>query len=303
MAPLLTPRGLLFSAARNSASGCVNPLIAGMMRRGAGQRSFWHRGKLVDTIKKLVAMSTGAVMFSAPLAALADPDSIYDQAVASETRLPADYERDSGRKPGVVLEFFGIERGDTVLDLFSGGGYYSELLSTVVGPDGKVLAHSNSAYLNFVGEEFDARHAAGRLQNVDVLIAENNELDLERDSLDAIVLVLSYHDVYHVDAENGWAAIDKEKLLAELYNALKPGGIFGIVDHAAEPGAPPETGTTLHRVDPVRVVADLKAAGFKPDGENDALRNAADDHTASVFDPAIRGKTDQFILRFRKADQ
>ncbi len=254
----------------------------------------------MNLTKILLALSTGAALQTAALAAPADRDNIYEEAVTAETRLPADYERDAGRKPAVVLEFFGIERGDTVLDLFSGGGYYSELLAQVVGPDGKVLAHSNEAYLNFVGEEFDARHAAGRLPNVQVLMAENNALELEPGSLDAIMLILSYHDVYHVDTENGWPPIDKEKLLSELYAALKPGGVFGIVDHVADAGAPPETGTTLHRIDPALVIADMEAAGFELDGENDALRNTTDDHSALVFDPAVRGKTDRFILRFRK---
>jgi predicted methyltransferase len=197
-----------------------------------------------------------------------------------------------------VLEFFGIERGDYVLDLFSGGGYYTELLSRVVGPEGKVLAHSNQAYLSFVGEEFEARYADDRLPNVDVLIAENNELDLEPGSLDAIVLVLAYHDVYFV--ADAWPAIDKEKLLGELFSALKPGGVVGIVDHAALPGAPPETGSTLHRIDPALVISDLESAGFALDGENEELRNTTDDHTTLVFDAAIRGKTDRFVLRFTK---
>jgi predicted methyltransferase len=232
------------------------------------------------------------------IAAADDAKNIYAEAVAAKTRLPGDYERDPGRKPAVVLEFFGIEAGDTVLDLFSGGGYYTELLSRVVGPDGNVLAHSNQAYLSFVGDEFAARYADDRLANVDVLMAENNELDLAPASLDAIVLVLAYHDVYFV--AEGWPAIDKEKLLTELFSALKPGGVVGIVDHAALPGAPPDTGSTLHRIDPALVISDLESAGFELDGESEALSNTTDDHTTLVFDPAIRGKTDRFVLRFRK---
>jgi predicted methyltransferase len=231
----------------------------------------------------------------------ADP-VVYADAVAADSRLPGDYERDAGRKPATVLEFFGIEPGDTVLDLFSGGGYYTELLAHVVGPDGHVIAQSNKAYLNFVGDEFKERYANDRLPNVDILMAENNELELAAGSLDAIMLVLSYHDIYHVDVESGWEKIDRDKLLAELYKGLKPGGVFGVVDHVATSGAPPETGDTLHRIDPARVIRDVEAAGFELDGQSDALRNPADDHSKIVFDPAVRGQTDRFILRFRKPE-
>lgn len=242
-----------------------------------------------------------ALLLAAALPAVADtPASIYDEAVAADDRLPADYDRDAGSKPATVLAFFGIERGDTVLDLYSGGGYYAELLSHVVGPDGKVVAHSNEAYLGFVGEEFDARYADGRLPNVEVLMAENNELDLEEGAFDAIVLVLVYHDVYYVNLENNWTAIDKPKLLAELYEGLEPGGILGIVDHVAASGSSTETAQTLHRIDPAIIVADLEAAGFEPDGSSDALRNPEDDLSVLVFDPSVRGHTDRVILRFRK---
>ena len=243
----------------------------------------------------------GGLAASAPLAAAPEGD-IYEQAVAADDRLPGDYERDADRKPAAVLAFFAIEPGDTVLDLYSGGGYYTELLAHVVGPDGQVVAHTNKPYLNFVGEEFEARHANDRLPNAKVLMAENNELDLEPASFDAILLVLTYHDVYHSDVEHGWAPIDKEKLLAELYGSLKPGGTFGVVDHVAAAGAPPETGHTLHRIDPELAINDIEAAGFELEDTSDVLKNPDDDHTKLVFDPAIRGKTDQFVLRFRKPD-
>jgi predicted methyltransferase len=226
--------------------------------------------------------------------------SIYEQAVSSSTRLAGDTARDAGRKPAAVLEFMGIEPGDTVLDMFSGGGYYSELLSLVVGADGKVVAQTNEAYIGFVGDEFSQRYAGDRLANVEVLMAENNSLQLAGDQFDAIIMMLAYHDVYHEDIENGWPKIEVAAFLAELKESLKSDGIVGVVDHAADAGAPAETGNTLHRIDPARVIADFTAAGFVLDGKSDLLRNSDDDHTMLVFDPSIRGKTDRFILRFRK---
>lgn len=228
--------------------------------------------------------------------------SVYADALAVSTRLEADYERDATRKPAEVLAFFDIEPGMVVLDMFSGGGYYSELLAHVVGPDGHVDAHSNQAYLNFVGDEFTARHADGRLPNVDVLMAENNELDLEANRYDAITMILSYHDLYYADPDRGWPAFDVPKLLAELYEGLKPGGTLGVVDHMAAPGSPSDSGTTVHRIDAAIVVDELTAAGFELVDESDVLRNPDDDLDKNVFDESVRGHTDRFVLRFKKPE-
>jgi len=226
--------------------------------------------------------------------------SIYRDAVAHPDRRSADHDRDAGRKPAEVLAFIGIEPGMTVLDLFSGGGYYSELLSIVVGPKGKVVAHNNLAHLGFAGDEFEERYADGRLANVDVLMAENNELELPGEEFDAVTLMLSYHDFFYVDAENGWPKIDGPKLLAEIYKGMKPGTVMGVVDHFAEAGSPRETGNSVHRIDPGIVISELEIAGFVLDGTSDVLRNMDDDYSKSVFDPELRGKTDRFVLRFRK---
>lgn len=229
-----------------------------------------------------------------------DKPSVYDTAVAATDRLPGDYERDAGRRPAVVLEFFGVRPGQTVLELFSGGGYYTELLSRVVGPDGKVIAQTNEAYVGFAGEEFVDRHADGRLGNVDILMAENNELEIDAASIDVVTIVLGYHDLYYAAPERGWPKFDVKKLLAELYQGLKPGGVLGIVDHMAEPGSPRETGGTVHRIDAAAVIEDLEAAGFVLDATSGALRNPDDDYSMSVFDPSVRGNTDRFVLRFVK---
>ena len=225
---------------------------------------------------------------------------VYSAAVANPERAPEDRERDRRSLPGTVLEFFDIQPGMRVLDLYSGGGYYSELLSYVVGSEGSVVAHNNSAYAGYVGDEIRRRYADDRLPNVEQLMAENNELSVPEADFDAILMILAYHDVYYSNPKDGWPKIDGPKLLAELYRALKPGGVLGIVDHYAEAGASRETGGTLHRIDPGIVIADLTRAGFELDGKSDALRNMDDDYSKTVFDPELRGRTDRFILRFRK---
>jgi predicted methyltransferase len=228
--------------------------------------------------------------------------TIYEDAVANEARPEADRARDEGRKPAEVLEFLGIAPGMTVLDMFSGGGYYTEILSYTVGNSGRIIAQSNKAYLQFVGEEFENRYLGGRLGNVQVLMAENNELELEPDSLDAIMLVLSFHDLYYAAPEDGWPAIDVPAFLAELHSGLRTGGFVGIIDHYAADGAPSETGSTTHRIDPAIVIATMTEAGFVLDGQSDILRNPDDDYEKTVFDPELRGKTDRFVMRFRKPE-
>lgn len=227
---------------------------------------------------------------------------IYAAAVANPERTDADRQRDAGRKPAEVMRFVGIEPGMDVLDLFSGGGYYTEMLAQVVGDTGRIYAHTNQAYASFVGDEAVNRYAGNRLSNVEMLMAENTALVFPDDVVDAVMMVLTYHDIYYVDPANGWPKIDGEKLVAELYDALRPGGVLGVVDHYAAPGSPPETGNTLHRIDPQIVIDELTAAGFVLEAESDVLRNPEDDHSLSMSAPEIRGKTDRFVLRFRKPD-
>lgn len=221
-------------------------------------------------------------------------------ALASPERLASDRQVDALRKPDQVLAFFDIKPGMVVLDMFSGGGYYTEILSHLVGPSGKVHAHNNTPYLQFVKTALEKRFTPGRLANVERFTAENNELELPAETFDAALLVLSYHDVYHVMEEAGWTKIDGPAMLAEIYQSLKPGAVLGVVDHAAKDGAPAEVGETLHRIDPARAKAEISAAGFVFEAESDALRNPDDDRTKMALDKSIRGKTDRFIFRFRK---
>jgi predicted methyltransferase len=201
-----------------------------------------------------------------------------------------------------VLEFFGIGPGLTVLDLYSGGGYYAEIVARVVGEEGRVVAHNNTPYLKFAEDELARRFADGRLSGVERLTAENNELELTEGRFDAALLILGYHDIYYEDASIGWAPVDGPAFLAEIRSALKPGGVLGVVDHAAAPGAPASAGGTLHRIDPGRLRAEIEAAGFVFDGESKALRNLSDDHTLPAFDPDIRGRTDRVVYRFTRPE-
>lgn len=225
----------------------------------------------------------------AVLAALADP-----------ARPASDLARDKPRQSAAVLTFFRIAPGMSVLDLWSGGGYYTELLSRIVGGSGRVVSHNNTPYLGFAKDDLAVRFAPGRLPNVERLLAENNQLTLPKAAFDAVLMTNVYHDIYFVDEKSGWARIDGPKLLAQVFQGLKPGGVLGVTDHAAVPGSPPETGGTLHRIDPALLKQEIAAAGFVLEEESAVLLNPADDRTKSAFDPSVQGRTDQVVLRFRK---
>ena len=187
-----------------------------------------------------------------------------------------------------------------IADLMSGGGYYSEIMAYAVGPQGRVIAHNNTGYLKFAGDEPDKRFNDNRLPNVERLNTELETLGLPEGELDMIVLVMSYHDIYWEDAEYDWALTDRDQFFAGLQSSLKPGGIVAIVDHAAKSN----TGTTavnkLHRINEEFARKDFEQAGFHFEGASDVLRNPDDARTLGVFDDAVKGQTDRFVYRFSK---
>jgi len=220
-------------------------------------------------------------------------------AIDNGARLADDRAQDGWRKPSAVLGFLQVKPGMRVLDVFAGGGYYTELLSYVVG-DGAVLAYNNSAYSNYAAKEIAAHFAPGRLPNVKRIDAEAADLKLVPGELDAAVFIRSYHDVYWHPKE-GWAPVDGARLLKEVFNGLKPGGVVVVQDHVANAGGDPaEVVGNLHRIDPAVLKRDFLAAGFQLDAQSDAFRNPADDHSLIVFDPKVQHHTDDMLLRFRK---
>ena len=252
-------------------------------------------------------MSCSTIMFSlflmapCPESGGVEVSDAVANAISSPQRPAEDIAKDANRKPAQVLSFFNIKPGMTVLDMFSGGGYYTELLNSVVGEEGKVIAHSNQAYMSFVGDAFTKRHADGRLAQTETVISELDDLELEKASLDAAMLVLTWHDFMFADPDNGWRAVDKMLLLDNLCLSFKPGGVLGLVDHVANSGnAEDETAKTLHRIDPQVVRDFFKDSCFSLEASADFLANPADDHTLSVFDEAIRGNTDRFVFRYVK---
>jgi predicted methyltransferase len=223
-----------------------------------------------------------------------------EAAIASTDRPAADRDEDGRRRPAELLAFLGVEPGMRVLDVFAAGGYYTELLARVVGVKGQVIAYNNPPYADFFSERIEVRYAGDRLSNVRQLTAPIDALGLATRSLDAALFVMSYHDLYWRPEDGSWPATDPAVLLAALRSALRPGAVVVVQDHVAAAGLDPlESVSKLHRIDPAIVRRDFAAAGFEFEAESGMLAHPADDHSLQVFDPGIRGRTDQFVFRFR----
>jgi predicted methyltransferase len=241
----------------------------------------------------------GAVAKARPAAMAARGAADVAAAVASADR-PADQVKlDESRRPAQVLAFEGLKRGDMALDLFTGGGYYAEIMGKAVGPKGGVVAWEPA---NFLNDKTRAGFAAlkQRASNVGMMATPVDALSLPASTFDFVMLHLNYHDLYWESAKYGFPRVDPAAILATLYQSVKPGGVVAVIDHVGPAGDTRALVETYHRIDPATVKADFERAGFVLEAESNVLRNPSDDHSKGVFDPEIRGKTDRFVYRFRK---
>jgi predicted methyltransferase len=244
----------------------------------------------------------------AGLATLAAPIAIHAAnapmgaaaALADPGRPAEDKARDADRKPAEMLAVAQVRPGQTVIDFIPGKGYFTRLFSAAVGPKGHVFAVTPQFLI-------DKLKAAGKpvpppvsqepgRANVQEAVSGGGTLGVPDGKADLVWTSQNYHDVRIFTGAEGTAALNKA-----VYAALKPGGLYVVEDHAGSAGLDEAGMKQLHRIDEALVKKEVIAAGFVLDGESQVLRNADDPHTANVFDPAIRGKTDQFVLRFRKA--
>lgn len=217
-------------------------------------------------------------------------------AVAFEGRPDQDRGRDAGRKPAEILAFSGITPGDSVADLVAGSGYYTMMISKLVGPDGYVYAVNTP----WIVENLKVTHEAALaldannsdFPNVDYLQQDLDALNLPN-TVDAVFMALFYHDTV-------WQDTDRAAMNRAVFEALKPGGHFIVIDHHAPAGTGGNHAQDLHRVDRDLVVREIRDAGFELLAEGGMLANPDDDRTKIVFDPSIRGATDRFVLKFRK---
>jgi len=223
------------------------------------------------------------------------PDQ-YAAALADSQRPQADRDRDAARMPAAILAFAQVDPGEKVGDYIMGGGYWTRILANAVGPQGRVYAFQPDEFIAFrpaYGEEQDAA-VAGRA-NVVALRGPVSAPPFP-EPLDTIITVQNMHDLYLGAMPEGTAP----RALAALFAALKPGGTLLVVDHSAVPGSGPGAANSVHRMDLAMAIAALTEAGFTIEAESDIYSRPDDPRTANVFDPSIRGRTDQFVLRARK---
>jgi predicted methyltransferase len=224
----------------------------------------------------------------------ADPKvpAAVSAAVADSGRPKADTDRDAGRKPAESVAFAGIKKGDKVADLLAGGGYFTRIFSKVVGDGGTVYATTFPPRPGAPSPSpLETLAADAAYKNVKVIAGPPADIKLP-EPVDVVWTSLNYHDIHN---GNNQDAFNKA-----AFAALKPGGTFIVIDHAAAPGSGSNDSAKLHRIDPELVKKEVEAAGFKLAGQGDFLKNPDDPHTAGVRDDAVRGHTDQFVLKFTK---
>jgi len=231
---------------------------------------------------------------NAPLTA-----AVVDAAVSDPRRPQEQVKLDATRKPALSVLFSGAKAGDRIADVMSGNGYFTRILSDVVGPSGRVYAYlpveqiAHCSPGEIAGTQAITRDSS--YGNVTLLTGSLADFRVP-EKLDLIWMSQSYHDLH--DSFLGPANV--AVLNKTLFEALKPGGVFLVIDHVAEAGSGLRDTETLHRIDPIRLKNEIEAAGFVLEAQSDVLRNTDDDHKLAIFDPSIRGRTDQVLFRFRR---
>jgi len=248
---------------------------------------------------RLAAVLAATVMFAATCASAASIPGNIAAAVADSNRPDADKARDENRKPGETLAFTGVKPGSQVAELLPGGGYFTRIFSKAVGSSGHVYAVVPAPLVDAPADvpDFAARVKAiaadPNYANVSVVVEPFSQLKVPT-PVDLVWTSQNYHDLHN------FPGLDVGVFNKMVFDDLKSGGIYLVLDHTAEEGSGGRDTKTLHRIDPETVKKEVLAAGFVFVGSSALLRQSSDTHTVKVFDPAVRGKTDQFILKFRK---
>jgi predicted methyltransferase len=249
------------------------------------------------TTRLMFACALLSVALFARAAASAD---LYDAAVANPARSAADVQRDKLDHPAELLRLAGIKPGMRVADLLAASGYYTEVLSYVVGPSGHVLMLNNAAYDHWSDGDWQKRIAGNRLPNVEHRTIDLDRMNLGAGTLDAVLLIKVYHDLYWLDPKGQWPKIDVHSALDQVARALKPGGVLLLVDHSARPGRGSADASALHRIDEAFARQDFESRGLKLVGQSDLLRRPEDRRDLISYQGPALGKTDRFVLVFRK---
>ena len=251
---------------------------------------------LFSTLLVLAACSKSEQEGPTAAEPMAEAPADLSTLLANSSRSAEDQARDAGRKPAAIIEFLGIKPGMRVLDVIAAGGWYTEVLALAVGPDGHVVAQNPPVILEMRDganeKALSARLAGNRLPNVSRMNSGFEDIATIAGTFDAAITALNFHDIYNSRGPEAALAT-----LQAIYTALKPGGVFAIIDHVGVAGA---DNAELHRIEKSLAIETAKSAGFVVEGDANILANAADDHTQGVFAEGLRGKTDRFVLKFVK---
>ncbi|MEP2101133.1 MAG: methyltransferase [Parasphingorhabdus sp.] len=252
------------------------------------------------------ALAIGAAGFDSNQAAVVTQDSTaqsgtdFAAAVAAPGRTEADVKLDISRKPAETLAFMGLETGDAVLDIFAGGGYYSEVMGAAVGSAGSVVAVNPPQFVSSDAAKAKWAGIATRQPGVSLKPSQLGDYTPEPDSFDFAMMHLIYHDLYWESEKFKVPRMDPAAFLTKLYAGMKPGGIVAVIDHVGNAGDTRAVVEKTHRIDPATAKADFEKAGFVLETESDMFVNSDDDLEKNVFDPSVRGKTNRFVMKFRK---
>ena len=251
-------------------------------------------------MKRMTRLAAGILM-SAAAAANAAQGSTISAAIANAHRAAANSERDVSRKPSQVLDFIALKAGDVVLDYGSGGGYWAELFSGVVGPEGRIYAHQRA------GERFESQREALTAQfvpfgNIELMaVAAGAPFPLDDSSVNTVMLSYIYHHLHYAEDAGEALPPASAALLAEFRRVLKPGGTFIVIEHVAAEGSTRAESASWHRAPPATAKADITAAGFEFVDEAPGLFRNPDDNLRNVwFETGLRGKTTTFVHKYRK---
>ncbi len=253
-------------------------------------------------MRRSVILAAAAVMSLSSMSCMGGPGALtpptpsdYADALAAPIRPADDRARDAARHTAETLAFAQVRPGQKIADMIIGGGYFTRVFSAAVGPGGRVTAWQPAEFIAFQASYGDALTTVDALDNVDAVRSPIAAPDFPT-GLDLAFTAQNYHDLHL----NVMPRDTATRVNAAVFQALKPGGLYVVIDHHAVADAPLTAAGAVHRIDIAAVKREVLAAGFVLDGESDLLVNAADPLTVSVFDASIRGRTSQFMLRFRK---
>ena len=246
-------------------------------------------------MRRSLLLTFAAALALAPMAAAQTPPRDYAAVLADPIRPAGERGRDEARHAAETLAFARVAPGQKIADMIIGGGYFTRIFSAAVGPEGEVTAWQPAEFIGFQASYGESLTEVDALPNVDAIRSPISAPEFPS-GLDLVFTAQNYHDLHLAP----FPADTASKVNAAVFQALKPGGLYVIIDHHAAAGSDLAAADSLHRIDIEAVKREVTAAGFILDGESDILAADADPRTANVLDDSIRGKTSQYMLRFRK---